>query len=143
MHFRSYELLQQSLLYLLRSVFKLFKLSRFKLQPFSLNMITIWKKFYAPDMKISLKLMLAGKKPLTFCILCCSKFECPKVVIRSEMWGESKCFAEKHKWWFYSAPGFTAKLLTSPLPTWEKWNLLVLPKSLRGWPDMKISLKLM
>ena len=40
--------------------------------------------------------MATGKKMLTFCILCFSKFECPKVAIRSEM--RAEMFCEEHKW---------------------------------------------
>ena len=69
----------------------------------------------------------SGKKLLTFRILCCSKFECPKVAIKRETRAEPECFADEHKWWFYSEAGFTGKVLTSPPPTWEKWNLLALP----------------
>ena len=69
----------------------------------------------------------SGKKLLTFRILCCSKFECPKVAIKRETRAESECFADEHKWWFYSEAGFTGKVLTSPPTTWEKWNLLALP----------------
>ena len=69
----------------------------------------------------------SGKKLLTFRILCCSKFECPKVAIKRETRAESECFADEHEWWFYSEAGFTGKVLTSPPPTWEKWNLLALP----------------